>query len=582
MSDQGDAGQWRPATSQSDQYSTPDDTTGPLPAVPGDEDDAPGFPSVSDPSESWSAADDDESPTGGFPAVTPEEPAAPVGRSPFEPVNRTTFSAEEPSSPPEPEDPGPGGTTPRFGTGVRDAEDESSFGSGSFGESFREPGGSSSGSGESSFGSFGSGSFGTSSYGDSSHDSGGSGLGSSSFDSFGSGSFGSSSFDDKPFEDKPYDDKPYDDRPFEDRPYDDKPYGARESSYGPGSFTSERDETGATGTGAFEVPPRPPAPEKGVTAEDEAAENDFFASDDHPPMWDKVVAPSGPPPKPGKPSSGNLRLPDWMRDENGNPTGPPDGRGGMTHEEDGHSRRPLYLGLGVLVAGLIAVAGVYVLKGNGDSQASNAGAPTRTTQAPSQTPTQATTDKPLPRKQLPRFKGVHTKAVGRVTDPRSGLSYPRLSKPWAPAPKKSPMNELGFSVSQFAVTEKSGPRPNHWARLMSAELSGAAADTYNGPGSERDATAEAAQVYEARMFNFQHKKRLLASEPLNLGGHKGWLVSDYVTYRRPGTKATGDVVTVALIDTGKKAPGVLFMSVPNTNRKLWPDVNFIVRSLRVG
>jgi hypothetical protein len=563
MSDQGDAGQWRPATSQSDQYSTPDDTTGPLPAISGDEDDAPGFPSVSDPVESWSAGDDDEAPTGGFPAVSPEEPAAPVSRSPFEPVNRTSFSAESPVSPPEPEDPGPNGTTPRFGTGVQDAEDESSFGSGSFGESFREPGASSSGSDESSFGSFGSGSFGASS----SYDSGGSSSGSSSFDSFGSGSFGSSSFDDKP---------------LSDRSYDDEPYGARESSYGRDSFTAERDEIGPQGTGSFEVPPRPPAPEKGVTAEDEAAENDFFASDDHPPMWDKVVAPSGPPPKPGKPSSGNLRLPDWMRDENGNPTGPPDGRGGMTHDEDGHSRRPLYLGLGVLVAGLIAVAGVYVLKGNGDSQASNAAAPTRTTHAPSQTPTQAKTSAPLPRKALPRFKGVHTKAVGRVSDPRAGLSYPRLAKPWAPAPKKSPMNELGFSMSQFAVTQKTGSRPEHWGRLMSAELSGAAKDTYSGPGSERDATAEAAQVYEARMFNFQHKKRLLASEPLNLGGHKGWLVSDYVTYRRPGTKATGDIVTVALIDTGKKAPGVLFMSVPNTNRKLWPDVNFIMRSLQVS
>ena len=571
MSDQGDAGQWRPATSQSDQHSTPDDTTGPLPAISGDEDDAPGFPSVSGSPGSWSAADDDEAPTGGFPAVSPEEPAAPVGRSLFEPVHRTSFSAESPASPPEPEDPGPGGTTPRFGTGVRDTEDESSFGSGSFGESFREPGGSSAGSDESSFdsfgsGSFGSGSFGASSFGESSYDSGGSSPASSSFDSFGSGAFGSGSFDDKP---------------VSDRSYDDQPYGARESSNGPGSFTSERDESGARGTGTFEVPPRPPAPERGVTAEDEAAENDFFASDDHPPMWDKVVAPSGPPPKPGKPSSGNLRLPDWMRDENGNPTGPPDGHGGMNHDEDGHSRRPLYLGLGILVAGLIAVAGVYVLKGNGDSEASNAAAPTRTTQAPSQTPTEAATSKPLPRKPLPRFKGVHTKAVGRVTDPRSGLSYPRLAKPWAAAPKKSPMNELGFSVSQFAVTEKSGSRPTHWARLMSAELSGAAGDTYNGPGSERDATAEAAQVYEARMFNFQHKKRLLASEPLNLGGHKGWLVSDYVTYRRPGTKATGDVVTVALIDTGKKAPGVLFMSVPNTNRKIWPDINFIVRSLRV-
>jgi hypothetical protein len=578
MSDQGDAGQWRPATSQSDQYSTPDDTTGPLPKLSGDEDDAPGFPPVSDQPESWSATDDGEAPTGGFPAVSPQEPAAPpMGRSPFEPVDRTSFSAE---SPPEPEDPGPNGTTPRFGTGVRDEEDESSFGPGfgsdSFGEPFREPDAPSSGSDESSFGSFGSGSFGESSY-----DSGGSSSGSGSFDSFGSGSYGSGSFDDKPLADRSYDDKPYgayDDKPY--GAYDDQPYGARESSYGPGSFTSERDETGAQGTGGFQVPPRPPAPEKGVTAEDEAAENDFFASDDHPPMWDKVVAPSGPPPKPGKPSSGNLRLPDWMRDENGNPTGPPDG-GGMTHDEDGHSRRPLYLGLGILVAGLIAVAGVYVLKGKGDSEVSNAAAPTRTTKAPSQAPTEAVTNQPLPRKQLPRFKGVHTKAVGRAADPRAGLSYSRLAKPWAAPPKKSPMNELGFNVSQFAVTEKAGSRPTHWARLMSGELSGAAGDTYNGPGSERDATAEAAQVYEARMFNFQHKKRLLASEPLNLGGHKGWLVSDYVTYHRPGTKATGDVVTVALIDTGKKAPGVLFMSVPNTDRKIWPDVNFIVRSLRV-
>jgi hypothetical protein len=572
MSDQGDAGPWRPATSQSDQYSTPEDTTGPLPAISGDEDDAPGFPSVSDPPGSWSVADDDDAPTGGFPAVSPEESAAPVGWSPFEPVERSGSSPESPAPPPEPEDPGPNGTTPRFGTGVRDTEqDDSSFGSGSFGGSSYEPGETPSGSDESSFGSFGSSSLGSSSYGESSYGSGGSSLGSSSF--------GSSTFDDKPYDAPESSYKPYD---APESSY--KPYDAPESSYKPGSFSSEpgASEIGSSGTGAFEVPPRPPAPEKGVTAEDEAEENDFFASDDHPPMWDKVVAPSGPPPQPGKPSGGNLRLPDWMRDENGNPAGPPDGRGASGDDEDGNSRRPLYLGLGVLVAGLLAVGGVYVLKGNGDSQVSNAAAPTRSTQAPSQTPTQTAKKKPLPRKQLPRFKGVHSKSVGRITDARSGLSYPRLAKPWAPAQKKSPMNELGFSASQFAVTEKAGSQPNHWARLMSAELAGAAKDTYNGPGTERDAAAEATQVYEARMFSFQHKKRLLASEPLNIGGHKGWLVSDYVTYRRPGVKATADIVAVALIDTGKKAPGVLFMSVPNTNKKLWPDVNFIVRSLRVA
>src|SRR3569833_2024024 len=138
MSDQGDAGQWRPATSQSDQYSTPDETTGPLPAISGDEADAPGFPSVSEPRGSWSADDDDDAQTGGVPAVPPapaEEPPAPVERSVFDPVERT----DPPYGSSEVADPGPNGTTPRFGTDVPDPDPapdpgESSFGS--FGDSY--------------------------------------------------------------------------------------------------------------------------------------------------------------------------------------------------------------------------------------------------------------------------------------------------------------------------------------------------------------------------------------------------------------------------------------------------------------
>jgi hypothetical protein len=529
MSDQGDTGPWRPATSQSDQYSTPDETTGPLPAISGDEADEPGFPSVSGASQSWSATDDDDAPTGGFPAVSPRDPQASAGRSPFEPAERPERSFEF-TSPPEPQDPGPEGRTPAFGTQVQGTRSAGgSFGSSSFDEPSEKPAPSSEPS------------FGSSYFGESSFGSGASSLGSSSFGT--------------------------------------QPYG--EASYGSGS-PDETPETGpsspegeSSATGSF----APPAPVKGVSAEDEAAENDFFASDDHPPMWDKVVAPSGPPPKPGKPSSGNLRLPDWMRDEGGAGGGP---AGPVDHEDDGHSRRPLFVGVGILVAGLLAVGGVYVLKGNGDSRVSNAAAPTRSTATPSQAATRSAKSQSPPTKPLPRFKGVHTKAVGRVTDARSGLSYPRFAKPWALPAKRSPMSELGFSASQFAVTEKTGAQPKRWARLMSAELAGAAKDAYSGPGTEREAATQVAQMYEARMYAFRHKKRVLASQPLNIGGRKGWLVSDYLTYRRPGVKATGDVVAVALVDTGRKAPGILFMSVPNTNKKLWPDVNFVVRSLRVG
>src|SRR3954469_4108826 len=532
MSDQGDAGQWRPATSQSDQYSTPEETTGPLPAVSADEADAPGFPSVSEPRSSWSAGDDDDAPTGGFPAVSSspgadtdtdsdwgsnwdsgpgsDGPADPPERSVFDPVERTSPSFGSPDA----EDPGSNGTTPRFGTDVPDPEpDEPSSGPGSLGSS------------PSSFGSsFGSGSFGESSYE----------SGESSF-----GFFRDSSFASGGFEDKPYD----------------------PPEYGSGSFSSGSSgkESGSSSTGGFSSPP-PPAPERGATPEAQAEKNEFFTPDAPPPMWDKVVAPAGPPPKPGKPSSGNLRLPEWMRDENNTtPGGPPSGPSRDPYEEEGRSRRPLYVGVGILLAGLVAVAGVYLLKGNGDSQASKAAAPTQPTRTPSSSSTEPAKAPQAPVKTLPKFKGVHTKAAGRVADARSGLSYVRLNRPWALPPKKSPMTELGFSTSQFVVTEKTGSQPKHWGRLMSAQLAGAAKSAYDGPGTERAAAGEIAKMYEERMFNFRTKKRALASQPLTIEGHKGWLVSDYLTYRRPGLKATGDVVAVALVDTGKEVPGVLFM-----------------------
>jgi hypothetical protein len=559
MSDQGDTGQWRPATSQSGQYSTPDETTGPLPAVPADEDDAPVFPPVS----SWSPADEDDVPTGGFPAVEP--PAEPLSqasqeqgsqaqdfqaqRSPFEPADdsfsygsayapadelwRSFGSAakdaaedpakDEPAAPEEPE------STPRFGTQVPETPSYDPLGS-----------------------SFGSG-------------------------SFDDKSFGAGSAEDKPFESSSAEDKRFgsnvrDEEPFKSwaDSFDDEPQqpafgGAAQSSYGLDTY------------GPGTQPPR----ENGVTAEEQAAENEFFASDDHPPMWDKVVAPAGPPPKPGKPSSGNLRLPDWMRDE-GNGGAPPAPEPHHHDQDDGRSRRPLYLGVSVLVAGLIAAAGVYFIKGNGDAHsASGTSVPTQATRTPAQS-APPSGNQPARNRALPRFKGVHTKAAGRINDQRSGLSYPKLVQPWAPAEKKSPMTEIGFSASQFAVTEKAGGQPKYWGRLMSAQLGGVAKDAYTGPGGERDAVNQVAQMYEERMYGFKHTKKLIASQPLDLDGHKGWLVGYNVRYHRPGLKATTDVVAVALVDTGKKAPGVLFMSVPNTDRKLWPDVNFVMRSLKVG
>ena len=45
-------------------------------------------------------------------------------------------------------------------------------------------------------------------------------------------------------------------------------------------------------------------------------------------------------------------------------------------------------------------------------------------------------------------------------------------------------------------------------------------------------------------------------------------------------QATGEVVAVAVIDTGRSAPAVVLAGVPNTHRAQWPDINLFFSRLK--
>lgn len=537
MSDQGEgAGQWRPATHRTSQEPAPDDMTGPIPKA---DDDVPGFPPVAD--EPAANPQTYPSDTDGF---TPAENNAP------RPENR-------PRSPFEPADDGPPASGPPADA-PDDAYDWSTFDLPDSSESVEpkqaparfDPPADTNGTGTPPFGaeiptfgtdpespSFAAQAPDTSAYSDT-----------------GAGAFGASA-------------APYGDT-------DTGSLGAQApSSYGAGSGGSAYD-SGSYGPGASR------------SADEQAEENDFFAPDDQ--AWDKQVAPTGPPPQPGRPSSGNLRMPDWMRDEQrqGGPGGPgeampPDsGYGRYDDDEEGKSSRmPLFLGVGVLAVALVVAGGVFFLKSGGKDDPKASGPQVASPKA-SHSKSSKPSKPQQPEKEL-AFPGPHDKAAGRVKDNRAGLSYPRFGKPWAVPGKKSPMTEIGFSASQFAVTEQAGGKPKSWARLMSGVLGGAEKNLYGGAGTERRSAAELAGLYEDRMYGFRHKKKVLANQSLTVGGHKGWLVAYALTYHRPGVKAQGDALAVALVDTGKKAPGVVVMSAPLNAKKLLADIGFVAKNIKV-
>ncbi|MFC5180001.1 hypothetical protein [Actinomadura harenae] len=297
--------------------------------------------------------------------------------------------------------------------------------------------------------------------------------------------------------------------------------------------------------------------------------------------------------RPGRPSSGNWQMPGWMADEKaaddmlvggGAPSsGGSGGPGGFDDETGGgrSTRVALFGGVGVLVVALVAAGGVYFMQKKKDAPTSSAStvdrpgvpAPTRKSHAPKP---QLPPDKPLA-----SFAGKPGKIAGRVADAKSGLSYPRFAEPWQVPTKKNKLGVTGWSGQQILVTEKHGDQL-WYGQLLTGSLAATLLPHYKGPESLKAVAVLAASGFDKDYYSFQHESTPLASQALTVGAHKGWLVARYLKYKRPGVRATGEVVVTAVVDTGHKTPAVAFASLPNTHRKLWPDINAFVDGLKVA
>ncbi|POM27419.1 hypothetical protein BTM25_18330 [Actinomadura rubteroloni] len=294
----------------------------------------------------------------------------------------------------------------------------------------------------------------------------------------------------------------------------------------------------------------------------------------------RYVAPSGDagPGKPGRPSSGNWQMPSWMADEEsadreleGSTADAP------FDEPSGRSRILLFGGIGLLVVALAAAGGVYYLKHRGSDPApkgSTAGL--RRTSAPAGVPAaELPPDRPLR-----TFAGTPSRVAGHVSDTGSGLLYPRFARPWQTPTKKNKLAVPGWSGQQILVTERHAGRI-WYGQFLTGTLQPTLRSAYSGPQSVKTVTAMAAKGLEESYYAFPHRSAPLASEALTVGGHRGWLVASYYAYKRPPFRATGEVVATAVIDTGRGTPALVFASLPNTNKKLWPDLNRFFAQLKV-
>lgn len=174
-----------------------------------------------------------------------------------------------------------------------------------------------------------------------------------------------------------------------------------------------------------------------------------------------------------------------------------------------------------------------------------------------------------------QYSGRGSPVLGRVTDSDARLSYMELGGKWNRSRATEPAL-TGFNREQSFDAE-----PKWGATVRSGQVDGDLLD--KATGTDRLRKLAAAVQDDRRTYAYVKGEttiRDVASQPLEVGGHDAWALVSEMHFRKYGVKSTMDLSAVVVVDTGRPRPSLLWISLPETEKKLWPDINTLIESLR--
>jgi hypothetical protein len=162
-------------------------------------------------------------------------------------------------------------------------------------------------------------------------------------------------------------------------------------------------------------------------------------------------------------------------------------------------------------------------------------------------------------RRLARFPGKALPSKRRIEDDRSGVSLVRLGKPW------KTYGASPFSTKQVLPPVKGA---GHRAMLVSCPVP-----------IEVQASMKDTAILAARWTLNHHPEgsriRWSASQPLK----DGWLLAYRVTYKVKG-KSRSSMAAVVLTESDRAKPAMVFVTIPDAQRKRWRDINTAASSVK--
>ncbi len=165
-----------------------------------------------------------------------------------------------------------------------------------------------------------------------------------------------------------------------------------------------------------------------------------------------------------------------------------------------------------------------------------------------------------------RLRGLPGRAAathGLIKDRRSGVALPRFTKTWAlatPAP---------FASRQLLPKAKGA---SYRGMLVSCPV----------PIPEQKTLRDTAFLAARWTLNHHPSGATItwtASQPIKAGKRKGWLLGYTVHYTLNGRKRVS-AAALALVDVPENKPAVVFVTIPDSQKKRWHDINTVMSSVK--
>lgn len=167
----------------------------------------------------------------------------------------------------------------------------------------------------------------------------------------------------------------------------------------------------------------------------------------------------------------------------------------------------------------------------------------------------------------------------RIIDEAAGISYPFLGEGWLEW-DLGPQYELTEISGQYFTTQEEVP---DGGIFIAQCTSGPVADAYGwgGPSTLASTVREVAASAIANYYPYPNDREVRRDEERTVDGHAAHLYEFQLTWDIEGYDSSGERAALLLIDVGRPAPALLYISIPNTHAELYGVIDRVLDDVDV-